>query len=61
MLWKDIGRLDPGIRFLERLSGTSDVNKENASHSFPTELFTALRGHGVAIANMVVPGHRVAV
>lgn len=61
MLWGDIGSLDPGIRFLERLSGTSDVNRENTSHSFPTELFTAFRGHGVTIANMDVPGHQVAV
>lgn len=60
MLWDDIGRLDPGILFLERISGTSDVNKENTSHSFPTELFTALSDHGVAIANMDAPGHRVA-
>lgn len=60
MLWENIGRLAPGIRFLERLSGTSDVNKENTSHSFPTELFTALSDHGVAITNTDFPGLRVA-
>lgn len=50
-LWENTGRLHPGIRLLERLSGVSDINTENASHSFPIELFTALSNHVVSIHN----------
>ena len=56
-LWEHTGRLHPGMRLWERLSGVSDINPENTSHSFPIELFTTLSDHVVSIDNTDFPGH----